>query len=81
MNTNDKILISLTAGIAICTVMGILLTREKGHECQANVQGNKKLIKDLLEGLNKKSAKHTSLKEEMEEAVKEAFAENQDEYC
>jgi hypothetical protein len=35
MNTNDKILISLTAGIAIGAVMGILLTREKGQGCQA----------------------------------------------
>lgn len=81
MNTNDKMLVSLTAGIAIGAVMGILLTREKGHECQAKARSNKKLVKDLLKGLSKKSAKATNLKEGIEEAVKEAFAENPEEYA
>jgi hypothetical protein len=34
-----------------------------------------------LKGLSKKSAKPTSLKEDIEEAVKEAFAEDLEEYA
>jgi len=80
MNKNDKILISLTAGIAIGAVMGILLTREKACECEMNAH-SKKIVKDILEGLGKKNSKSASLKEDIEEAVKEAFAEDPDEYC
>lgn len=76
MNNNDKILVSLTAGIAIGAVLGILLTREKGYECEVNAQG-KKIVKDIM---GKKNAKPTSLKEDIEEAVKEAFAEDPEEY-
>jgi hypothetical protein len=80
MNKNDKILVSLTAGIAIGAVLGILLTKEKRGGCESNARGMK-IMKDLFEGLGKKDSKPATLKEDIEEAVKEAFAENPEEYC
>ena len=80
MNHNDKILISLTAGIAIGAVLGILLTKEKTCGCEAN-SCNKKIVKDILKTLDKKDSKPTTLKEDIEEAVKEAFADAPEEYC
>lgn len=80
MNNNDKILVSLTAGIAIGAVLGILLTKEKRGGCGTK-EHDKKIVKDILEGLDKKDSKSASLKEDIEQAVKEAFAEDPDEYC
>jgi hypothetical protein len=77
MNHNDKILVSLTAGIAIGSILGILLTRE--NECEYKVNDQDK--KDTSQVLGKKHSKSTSLKEEIDEAVKEAFAENPEEYA
>ena len=74
MTQNDKILVSLTTGIAIGSVLGILLTRESKCECK---QGKKR----ILQGLDKKHSKSSSLKEEIEQAVKEACAENPEEYA
>ena len=77
MNNNDKILISLVTGIAIGSVLGILLTRENECGYKMNVQDKK----DILRSLGKKQSKSNSLKEDIEQAVKEAFAENPEEYA
>jgi hypothetical protein len=74
MTQNDKILVSLTAGIAIGSVLGILLTRESECECKQDK-------KRILQGLDKKHSKSSSLKEKIEQAVKEACAENPEEYA
>ena len=74
MNNNDKILVSLATGIAIGSVLGILLTRESEGECKQDK-------KRILQGLDKKHSKSSSLKEEIEQAVKEACAENPEEYA
>ena len=74
MTQNDKILVSLTAGIAIGSVLGILLTRDSESECKQDK-------KRILQGLDKKHSKSSSLKEEIEQAVKEACAENPEEYA
>jgi hypothetical protein len=71
MNRNDKILVSLATGIAIGSVLGILLTRES--ECEQDKKG-------IFQGLGKKHSKSSSLKEDIEQAVKEAFVENPEEY-
>ena len=80
MNNNDKILVSLTAGIAIGSVLGILLTRENRSEWEAK-KSAEKIVKDLVAGLGKKHPKRTSLKEDVQQAVKEAFAESPEEYA
>ncbi len=74
MNRNDKILLSLTAGIAIGAILGILLTRDSDGECEQD-------IKDILQYVGKNHSKPGSLKEDIEQAVKEAFAENPEEYA
>jgi hypothetical protein len=74
MNRNDKILVTLATGIAIGSVLGILLTRESECECKQDK-------KRILQGLDKKHSKSNSLKEEIEQAVKEACAENPEEYA
>jgi hypothetical protein len=79
MNNRDKILISLTTGIAIGGILGILLAGEKSDTCKS--KDRSKIIKGVLEGLHKKSPKPGSLKEEIEESVKEAFSENPEEYA
>ncbi len=71
----DGVLILLVAaGIAIGSVLGILLTRDSEGEC-------KQAKKRILQGLDKKHSKSSSLKEEIEQAVKEACAENPEEYA
>ena len=75
MNKTDKILVSFVAGIAIGAVMGILFTKES--DCSRKVQN----IKNKLQRQVKKHTKPASMKEEFEQAVKEAFAENPEEYA
>jgi hypothetical protein len=77
MNHNDKILVSLTAGIAIGSILGILLTRESECKCKMSVQDKK----GISQHLGKKHVKSASFKEDIEQAVKEAFAENPEEYA
>ncbi|MGN6265697.1 MAG: hypothetical protein ACTHM5_08485 [Ginsengibacter sp.] len=74
MNRNDKILVSLATGIAIGSVLGILLTRDS--ECE-----RKQDKKRILQGWGKKHAKSSNLKEGIEQAVQEACAENPEDYA
>ncbi len=81
MNHNDKILISLTTGIAIGAILGILLSGESGCERRKKNAQVRKIVEDVLENLGKRNTKSSSLKQDMEEAVKEAFTENPEEYA
>ena len=74
MNHNDKILVSLATGVALGSVLGILLTRESECECKQDK-------KEVLQELGKKHAQSSMLKEEIEQAVREAYAENPEEYA
>jgi hypothetical protein len=80
MNNNGRILISLMAGVATGAAVGILLANENVCQSKANADG-KKFVRGVLENLWKKSSKPSGLKEDIEEAVREAFAENPEDYA
>ena len=75
MKKSDKILVLLVAGTAIGAVLGILFTKES--DCSRKVQD----IKNKLQRQVKNHKNPGSMKEEFEQAVKEAFAEDPEEYA
>lgn len=80
MSKNGKILVSLTAGVAMGMVLGVLLANENAFQGKANAN-DKKIVKGVLENLWRKSSGSSGLKEDIEEAVREAFAENPEDYA
>lgn len=79
MNGNNKILISMTVGIGLGAILGILLSGEKEEKCKA-IKQDKKFVQSLVENLHRKFKSTPGVKEKFEEAVDEAFAENPSEY-
>lgn len=72
MNNTGKILVALSAGVALGAVLGIMFAPDKGSETRRKIKDKgKKLADDVKDKLNKGREKFEDLKEGLKEKAHE----------